>query len=146
MTMLRTFAHDQRGATVVEFALVTPLLILVLVVCFDFARALNAYITVANASREGARYASMTDGATSTSVKSYLSTRVAPLDPSAMGVTLTPPVRTEDSWNPAAPAPTKFTVVVTYQWHASTWLVGSFFAGTSGSPTFASSSSTEAVR
>jgi Flp pilus assembly protein TadG len=131
---------------VVEFALVTPVLILVLVVCFDFARALNAYVTVANASREGVRYASVIDLPTSIKVKNYLSTRVAPLDPSAMGVTLAPPVRTEDSWSPEAPAPTKFTVVVTYQWHASTWLVGSFFAGTSGSPTFASTSSTEAVR
>jgi Flp pilus assembly protein TadG len=146
MTALRTFARDERGATVVEFALVTPVLILVLVVCFDFARALNAYVTVANASREGVRYASVIDLPTSIKVKNYLSTRVAPLDPSAMGVTLAPPVRTEDSWSPEAPAPTKFTVVVTYQWHASTWLVGSFFAGTSGSPTFASTSSTEAVR
>lgn len=130
----------------VEFALVTPVLILVLVVCFDFARALSAYITVANASREGARYASVIDLPTSLKVKNYLSTRVAPLDPSAMGVTLSLPVRTEDSWSPAAPAPTRFTVVVTYQWRSSAWLVGSFFAGTSGSPTFASTSSTEAVR
>ena len=148
MTVCTAFARDERGATLVEFALVTPVLILVLVACFDFARALNAYVTVANAAREGARYASITDGATTSSVRDYLSTRVAPLDPSpsAMGITLAPLVRTNPSWSPSAPAPTKFTVVVSYQWSSATWLVGSFFVATSGSPTFASSSSMEAVR
>jgi Flp pilus assembly protein TadG len=142
------FARDEQGATLVEFALVTPVLILCLAVCFDFARAVNAYITVANAAREGVRYAAITDGATSLSVRNYLSTRVAPLDPSpsAMGVTLAAPVRTSSSWSPDAPAPTKFTVLVTYQWNSSTWLIGQFFAAASGSPTFASSSSTEAMR
>jgi Flp pilus assembly protein TadG len=146
VTVSTTFARDERGATLVEFALVTPVLILALVACFDFARALNAYVTVSNAARDGARYASITDGPTSNSVRDYLSTRVAPLDVSAMGVTLAPPVRTNPKWSPDAPAPTRFTVVVTYQWNSSAWLVGSFFAATSGSRTFASSSSMEAVR
>lgn len=140
------FAGDERGATLVEFALVTPVLILVLVACFDFARALNAYVTVANAAREGARFAALSDGATSTTVHDYLATRVAPLDPSAMTVTLTPPSRTDPSWSPDAPAPTSFTVDVTYRWHAATWLIGSFLGASSGSATFGSSSSTEAVR
>lgn len=146
MTTIQRFARDEYGATLVEFALVTPVLILVLVACFDFARALNAYVTVSNAAREGARYASITAGATTLSVRAYLVTRVAPLDPSALGVTLAPPELTNPSWSPGAPRPTRFTVLVTYQWHASTWLIGSFFVATSGSPTFASSSSMEAVR
>lgn len=148
MTVLTTFAHDEHGATLVEFALVTPVLLVVLVACFDFARALNAYVTIASAAREGARYASISDSPTSDSVRSHLLTRVAPLDTSssAFGVALATPVPTNLSWSPDAPRPMKFTVVVTYQWHSATWLVGSFFAATSGSPTFASSSSMEAVR
>jgi Flp pilus assembly protein TadG len=142
------FARDEQGATVVEFALVTPVLMLCLAVCFDFARAVNAYTTVANAAREGVRYAAITAGATSLSVRNYLSTRVAPLDPAppAMVVTLASPVRTDPSWSSDAPAPERFTVTVTYTWHSSTWLIGRFFAAASGSPTFASSSSMEAVR
>jgi Flp pilus assembly protein TadG len=148
MTILRNFTHDEHAATLVEFALVTPVLLVALVACFDFARALNAYVTVASAAREGARYASISDSPTSDSVRAYLLTRVAPLDTSssAFGVSLATPVRTNPSWSPDAPAPTRFTVVITYQWHSATWLVGSFFAATSGSPTFASSSSMESVR
>lgn len=148
MTVSTTFARDERGATLVEFALVTPVLLLALVACFDFTRALNAYVTVANAAREGARYASIIDDPDTTKVRAYLITRVAPLDTSvsAFGVTLAPLVRTNPTWSPDAPAPTRFTVVVTYQWHSSTWLIGRFFAAASGSPTFASSSSMEAVR
>lgn len=145
MNELTNFARDEHGATLVEFALVTPVLLLALVACFDFARALNAYVTVANAAREGARYASISANPTNSSVRDYLFTRVAPLDTSAMTVTLSA-APTDPSWSQAAPRPTKFTVVVSYQWHSATWLVGTFFAETSGSRTFASASSMEAVR
>jgi Flp pilus assembly protein TadG len=144
------FARDEQGATLVEFALVTPVLILCVVICFDFARLVNAYITVANAAREGARYAAMSDNPPSPSVRAYLASRVAPLDTSIsafdVSVTVTPLVPPTSSWSPSAPRPTRFTVVVTYTWHSATSLVGQFFAAASGSPTFASSSSTEAVR
>lgn len=44
-----------RGAAAVEFALVLPLLLLVIFGTIDFARALNAQITLTEAAREGAR-------------------------------------------------------------------------------------------
>lgn len=50
--------HGERGANLVEFALVLPLLILLLVGVADFGRAFNNYMIITNASREGARYAS----------------------------------------------------------------------------------------
>jgi Flp pilus assembly protein TadG len=43
----------------VEFALVAPVLLLLLIGIFDVARILNAYVTVSHASREGAHYASL---------------------------------------------------------------------------------------
>ena len=143
------FARDDAGATIVEFALVTPVLILCLVACFDFARAVNAYVTIANAAREGVRYAATTDGSTSASIRDYLASRVAPLDPSpaSMGISLVTALDpSAGSWSLDAPRPTKFTVHISYQWHASTWLIGEFFAATSGSPTFASSATMEAMR
>ncbi len=48
----------ERGANLVEMALVLPLLLLLLVAVIDFGRAFYSVITIANASREGARYAS----------------------------------------------------------------------------------------
>lgn len=46
-----------RGQTLVEFALVAPILILLLLALFDLGRAVYAYNTVSNAAREGARLA-----------------------------------------------------------------------------------------
>ncbi len=46
--------HD-RGAAAVEFALLLPLLLLIIFGVIDFGRALNAQITLTQAAREGAR-------------------------------------------------------------------------------------------
>ena len=128
--MARTFVRREEGATLVEFALVAPVLILALVACFDFARALNAYIIVANASREGARYATVHPGATASDIDSYISTRVAPLDPTALTVTLDPFARTSDPrWVITAPAPGTVSVTVRYGWTSATGIMSVFFAG-----------------
>jgi len=44
-----------RGQTLVEFALILPIFVLVLVGIFDFGRAVYAYNTISNASREAVR-------------------------------------------------------------------------------------------
>lgn len=144
--MSRRFTRDETGATIVEFALAMPTLLLILLVCVDFGRAANAYVTVANASREGVRYAVQHPGADPAMVKAYLGTRVAPLDPSALVVTLTPTPTTDARWTAAQPAPLQVTVAVSYQWSATTWFTSAFFAAASGSQTFTASSVMETVR
>lgn len=52
-TLLR--ARDDCGAAAVEFALLTPLLLLILFGIIDFARAFNIQETLTQASREGVR-------------------------------------------------------------------------------------------
>lgn len=47
-----------RGQSMVEFALVLPLLLGFLVIAADFGRAYTAYLTISSAAREGATYAS----------------------------------------------------------------------------------------
>jgi len=49
---------DERGANLVEFALVAMLLLLLLAGVVDLGRAFHSYIVITNASREGARYGS----------------------------------------------------------------------------------------
>ena len=49
--------RDARGQGLVEFALVIPIFLLVLVAVFDLGRAVFAYNTLTNAAREGARIA-----------------------------------------------------------------------------------------
>jgi Flp pilus assembly protein TadG len=48
-----------RGATAVEFALLLPVLLLLIFGLIDFGRALNAQITLTQAAREGARLAAL---------------------------------------------------------------------------------------
>lgn len=53
----RSTHADRRGQALVEFALVIPIFLLLLVAIFDLGRAVFAYNTLTNAAREGARLA-----------------------------------------------------------------------------------------
>jgi len=60
MTSLRrhlSSRHKRSGQALVEFALVIPIFLLLLVGLFDLGRAVFAYNTLTNAAREGARLA-----------------------------------------------------------------------------------------
>src|SRR5258708_24862285 len=54
---VRAGASDQRGQSLVEFALVLPVFLLIVTGLFDLARAVWQEETLAYAAREGARYA-----------------------------------------------------------------------------------------
>jgi Flp pilus assembly protein TadG len=62
MTIWRRWA-DQRGAVAVEFALVFPLLMLVLFGVIEYGAIYNAQLTVTGAAREAAREMSLTGDA-----------------------------------------------------------------------------------
>lgn len=49
---------EQIGQGLVEFALLFPVLLLILLGAVDLGRAFDAYVNITNASREGARYGS----------------------------------------------------------------------------------------
>jgi Flp pilus assembly protein TadG len=51
--------REDRGAAAVEFALLLPLLLLLIFGIIDFGRMLNAEITINEAAREGARAAAL---------------------------------------------------------------------------------------
>ncbi len=52
-------ARPSRGQSLVELALVTPVLFLLMLGILDFARVFFSYVTVSNAARTGARYVSV---------------------------------------------------------------------------------------
>lgn len=59
--MHKLFKRDRdRGAAAVEFALVLPVLVMILMGIIDFGMATNAQAILANAARDGARAASLT--------------------------------------------------------------------------------------
>jgi Flp pilus assembly protein TadG len=49
----------QEGQSLVEAAVIVPILLLLLAAVVDFGRAFDAYIVLTNAAREGARFASL---------------------------------------------------------------------------------------
>ena len=57
MALSSTKRNRQRGQGLVEFAMLLPVLMLILMSILDFGRAIYAYSVVANSAREGARFA-----------------------------------------------------------------------------------------
>ena len=51
--------RGEKGQTLVEFALVLPILLLLVIGMLEFGRVLNAWLIVNNGAREGARYATV---------------------------------------------------------------------------------------
>jgi len=51
--------RGEKGQTLVEFALVLPILVLLVIGMLEFGRVLNVWLIVNNAAREGARYATV---------------------------------------------------------------------------------------
>jgi len=83
----------QRGDGLVEFALIVPLLLLLLFAVLDGGRAVYAYHVVANAAREGARFASVSTR-TQTEVRNAILSSAVGLDPARLTVTLSNPTGT----------------------------------------------------
>lgn len=75
-----------RGAAAVEFALLFPLLMLILFGIIDFGRALNAQITLTQAAREGARL----DALGQPNVQAATQAAATGLDPVTVTVTACP--------------------------------------------------------
>jgi Flp pilus assembly protein TadG len=87
-----------RGTAALEFALVLPVLLLIVFGIIDFGRALNAQITLTGAAREGARLAAL--GYPDAAIQA----RVAAAAPSLNGVTATVAASCPPGAGPAADA------------------------------------------
>jgi Flp pilus assembly protein TadG len=86
--------RSARGAELVEFALVLPLLLLLIAGIVDFGFLFQHYLVVTNAAREGARIASLPGYSGSTiveqRVRAYLNAGLTNVVPADVGVTVTP--------------------------------------------------------
>ena len=113
-----------RGAVAVEFALLLPVLLLIVFGIIDFGRMLNAQITLTQAAREGARLAALGD------TYQVVQARVTTAATSLSGVSVPPyaPCPAGASTSAGADA----TVQVTYQFQFAT-PIGAFAAMFGGS-------------
>ena len=139
MNKLLVALREDRGVSAVEFALIAPVLLLILVGILDLGRAVNAYVTVSNAAREGTHYLALHPTAAPSAIASAVNQRVVPLDPAKVIVTATfYDGAAFQPWpTPPVPAPTagaSYTpvrVTVSYPWSSATF-IGMFFPGGSG--------------
>ena len=141
----RKASHSRRGGKgqgLVEFALVFPLIILVLAAIFDFGRAVYAFNTVANAAREGARVAAVDQILTSPDCQETMpvedpanphwsiqtcaasSATALGIQTSAVTVTYSSPPATTLSCSPALHVGCIASVTVNYTWRAITPVIG----------------------
>jgi Flp pilus assembly protein TadG len=117
--------RQDQGAAAVEFALVLPLVLLLVCGIVDFGRMLNIQITLSAAAREGARWEALRLPAT-TGVST--ATRVATAAP---GVAPTPTTGILSSC-PANPSPTQnasVTATTTYTFLTPLGAIGGLFGG-----------------
>jgi hypothetical protein len=137
--------RSEAGTSTVEFALVAPLLFLILVGILDMGRAVNAYVTVSNAAREGSHYAILHPTAPPSAIASAVRSRVHPLDETQAvvtssyynGSTFVPwPVGGVPASAPS-PSAVPVRVAVCYPWSAATF-IGRFFPAVSPAPCGAS--------
>lgn len=142
---------DELGQSLVEFALVAPVLLILMIGILDVGRAVNAYVTISNAAREGSHYAALHPTASPGAIESAVRARVVPLDASTVDVTTSYYDGTAfQTFPPSGGIPTSspkpsfipVRVQVTYDWNAVTMLIGVFFS----SPTFTATSTVDVLR
>lgn len=79
---------NQRGQSIVETALILPIIILILTGIIDFGLLFNNYLVITNASREAARNAAV--GATDTDINTLVANMTSTLDQSKLITTIYP--------------------------------------------------------
>jgi Flp pilus assembly protein TadG len=83
-----SFLRDESGASMVEFAIVLPVLCLFIFGAIDFGRGLKVYNNLAAAARDGARYGATLDDPTTAASKLAIVARTQNSFQNSMGMTL----------------------------------------------------------
>jgi len=103
--------RSERGQAMVEFALVMPFLLLLIIAVFEFARAWNVYHAVTDAARLGARSAVVADPTTTQDTVYAIVNRAlarASIDTTGATATLT-------GWRAGTGTPATMTIQVPYR-------------------------------
>jgi Flp pilus assembly protein TadG len=121
--MRRTVTQRPRGQSLVEFALVLPLLLLLLMGVFDFGRAIYAYNAVSNAAKEGARKAIVDQTVVTIQTEAAQQAVALGIDPNTVQVAFRPVGASTGTCSPIELG-CNAEVAVTYQWRAITPIIG----------------------
>lgn len=91
--MKREFLKNEKGQSVVEFALVLPILILLLLAIMEGGRIFAGYVELQNAARDATRYASINvkNKTAPSAIKTYAEDRLTLLDPTKLAFSIKSP-------------------------------------------------------
>jgi Flp pilus assembly protein TadG len=122
----RSKARHAAGQSLVEFALVFPVLIILLIAIFDFGRLVFAYNAITNAAREGARVGIINQ--TEAGIQDEVMIQATSLGLAAGDVDVTY-VKSDDPTQPCPDDPPTsleclVVVTVSYDWQAITPVIG----------------------
>lgn len=110
--------HNQKGQSLVEFAIIVPILLLIVMGIFQFGMMLNAYLTIENVSREGARIGII--GSSDAEINSAIIASSSNLDPLKLTVSITPDEASRKSGD-------TLTVKVTYNYELTIPIISNLF-------------------
>lgn len=113
--MLKCRINRPKGQSLVETALILPIVILILTGIIDFGLMFNNYLVITNASRDGARSAVV--GKTDTDIKTEIRNMTSTLDQSKLTITIYPAESLRKKGD-------NITVTVTYDYHLLTPIIG----------------------
>jgi Flp pilus assembly protein TadG len=119
MSIIRRL-KNKKGQSLVETALVLPIIILILMGIIDFGMMFNNYLVVSNASREGARNAAV--GATDSEITAIVRTVSATLDVSRITTEISPGESLRKKGD-------EVVVTVKYEYNLLTPVIGSLLPG-----------------
>lgn len=88
LQLMKKLINNNKGQSLVELAILLPLLLLILMGIFEFGRIMNAYLIITHASREGARTACV--GSTDAQVIAAVNATSSTLDPTKMTINISP--------------------------------------------------------
>jgi Flp pilus assembly protein TadG len=120
---MRRKRSQRRGAAMVEFALISPVLLLFLVGMIEFGRAIVVQQLITNASREGARVAGYDTTSQTSTVTSAVNAYLTNVNISGATTTVTP--------NPPSGASDgqQVSVAVSIPYSKVSWVPSPFFLG-----------------
>jgi Flp pilus assembly protein TadG len=120
----------RRGQALVEFALVFPILLLVLIALFDLGRAVFAYNTLTNAAREGARLAIVNQDPNLIKARAKSQTAIVELNDPSVSISFRQTTPNADPLTNAVCSPAAVGCVAVVQFEATyrpiTPIIGSF--------------------
>jgi len=80
---------DRRGNVAVEFALIVPIVLMIIMGIFEFGQALRIYNTLAYAVEQAGRYAMVNTDATTTEVEDYTASQLIGVNASTVTIAAT---------------------------------------------------------